>query len=443
MLNDKDIDQIGKRLYDLETDPPMDGWKKINRDLHPSDDVAGGFFNKHGWKGLLVLLPIVFYLLWTTQKTIPATEQNLTEVQQVIKYNTINEKNVTPPLAKETELVNQVVTTVSENLQLKKYASVEDHGPNNSQISQTGYTSETRAKTINDKPAGSLVMDTSENEDLNYPLMIGEKNIITAVIDSTVFDAPSILIATIETDSILLNLNQDEEKHNQKQPWNIYVSFTPQYIFKSSKPVTDDEIYVTEIYNNESSRPQQVGFNITAGVSKEVIKDVLIEGNLSVYKSENNTSYSYINGSLDTLIKSYRAEGIIEATPVYNIYEGEFTYKSTFSSLRIGASWFLFDNGKRKFNLSGYGSANFMLSHEFQEKINGQWIVREDPEINKTNFSFIVGAGYNVNIGSEFKFMIMPTFTYNFNLMEGQQPVYMRQHAYGIQLRLTKSLRAN
>ncbi len=65
MLNDKEFEEIGKRLYDLEDDPPQGGWEKIASELTGDDREKPPFMWKNGWKFLpLLLIPALTYWLW-------------------------------------------------------------------------------------------------------------------------------------------------------------------------------------------------------------------------------------------------------------------------------------------------------------------------------------------------------------------------------------------
>jgi hypothetical protein len=71
MLTDKDFEDIGKRLYDLEADPPKKGWERIAADMVPPPSGVGKktFLGRHWWKGLLIILPISVFLIWPENET--------------------------------------------------------------------------------------------------------------------------------------------------------------------------------------------------------------------------------------------------------------------------------------------------------------------------------------------------------------------------------------
>ena len=65
-MKDKDFDDIGKRLYDLEADPPKNGWKK----MAPAINASSGkvvWLRKHWWKPAIILIPLGAYFLYSFQ----------------------------------------------------------------------------------------------------------------------------------------------------------------------------------------------------------------------------------------------------------------------------------------------------------------------------------------------------------------------------------------
>lgn len=72
MLTDKDFDDIGKRLYDLEAEPPEKGWNRIAADIVPPPPGSGKqqtFAGRHWRKGMLLILTLTLYLMWPETKT--------------------------------------------------------------------------------------------------------------------------------------------------------------------------------------------------------------------------------------------------------------------------------------------------------------------------------------------------------------------------------------
>jgi hypothetical protein len=61
-MKDKDFDEIGKRLYDMEADPPEDGWDKLYgglRPVQPRGKLVS--FRKHWWKPFVLIIPLATY----------------------------------------------------------------------------------------------------------------------------------------------------------------------------------------------------------------------------------------------------------------------------------------------------------------------------------------------------------------------------------------------
>src|SRR5690606_7420096 len=73
MLNDKEFEEIGKRLYDLEDDPPRGGWEKIASELADDNPETPPFMWKNGWK-LIPLLFIAALTYWLWPKSVPVND---------------------------------------------------------------------------------------------------------------------------------------------------------------------------------------------------------------------------------------------------------------------------------------------------------------------------------------------------------------------------------
>ena len=85
-MKDKDFDDIGKRLYDLEADPPKNGWKKIASAVNTSGPTGKVLWlRKNWWKPLIIVVPLGAYVLYSVQQS-----NNLSEAPS--KKSTITER---------------------------------------------------------------------------------------------------------------------------------------------------------------------------------------------------------------------------------------------------------------------------------------------------------------------------------------------------------------
>lgn len=104
-MNDMDFDEMGKRLYDMEADPPKDGWDKLYGGLHNQPRGKGVFFRKHWWKPLVLLIPMLTYYVVSDsglsrkgQQVADHAAAN-TPMKEVKPETKMNEKNPSPGTA--------------------------------------------------------------------------------------------------------------------------------------------------------------------------------------------------------------------------------------------------------------------------------------------------------------------------------------------------------
>jgi hypothetical protein len=133
-MKDKDFDDIGKRLYDMEAEPPKDGWKKIVGGVN-NTPVVGKiiFLRKNWWKPLVLLIPLGVYLLLhgtdeTTSKVPPGSNSDTLALNSKIESGkTTAELNQTnnPDLTEKEE--------DSNNQQFTNHIADKNHGKTSSE----------------------------------------------------------------------------------------------------------------------------------------------------------------------------------------------------------------------------------------------------------------------------------------------------------------------
>jgi len=93
-MKEQDFDEIGKRLYDLEADPPDDGWKRIGGTLNPT----GRWFvwiRKYWWIPLVLIVPVISYVGYHELSSGNATAESKADVTQA--PSALNEGNPVTP----------------------------------------------------------------------------------------------------------------------------------------------------------------------------------------------------------------------------------------------------------------------------------------------------------------------------------------------------------
>lgn len=439
MLNDKDFDEIGKRLYDLDADPPAQGWNKIKKAISDSDDPdKAGFFQSHWPKSFVLIFPLVIYLLWPINQYFLTTDNNQT---QLIDFN----KEQYQGLISTTE----TIVEKSEKVTIKPSQKTEITSRNKNFLKKGNLS------LINSNTIATFLIEEEVKQPLNEKINISTENdredfyLKEKLLNNSLTSVPENILDSTNNEPIKIvfeekvqeNILDDpkEEKEEKINSWRLSFSFSPQYIFKSLIPVQNDEVLITGLNNTNANYPERIGYYITVGAGKFVSKSFLVEGHLTFYRVGDHLSYNYATGALDTLIKTYH-NGYIDVTPVYKITTREISNRTNFGGLKLDATWFFLDNGSRKFNITGSAGVNHLLMINQKEKINGIWTEIDDDSIEKTNYNFIVGAGYNLKMKKGIEFMVMPHLNYYLKSYSIQQPFILRQHAYGIQVSLFKNI---
>ncbi|GHA70041.1 hypothetical protein [Pontibacter akesuensis] len=107
MLTDKELEEIRRKLLELEEEPPTDGWKNIKAEVQPPDTG----WRPIGWFGVILLLLLatlgVYYFLNDTPATdvaaVPAAQEQQEETAAVVESgkNTVTmqqpERTLPPP----------------------------------------------------------------------------------------------------------------------------------------------------------------------------------------------------------------------------------------------------------------------------------------------------------------------------------------------------------
>ena len=102
-MKDREFDKMGKRLFDLEADPPKDGWKKIGSALSPKEQSGKIIqLRKHWWKPLIVIIPASLYILYSSQNS-NTSEHPATPAQELALSESTKKENSKSPQQPELE----------------------------------------------------------------------------------------------------------------------------------------------------------------------------------------------------------------------------------------------------------------------------------------------------------------------------------------------------
>ena len=567
MLTENNFEEIGKRLRDTEADPPVEGWNKIRRELHPAGRTNGAFFKRHWWKGLLLLVPVITYFALTNIRSTPSekastvssaneatqqednpevaadsqsentitldkserdllsdkAESNATTSDQTRKSVTserkvaANERKVeldkTVRNSRESEEaeLNAIkesdpqnvgqedkvrsrseVVVSSENLTSKKMdsekeglgktpgeedpsgqlpgnaadlalvaeekndkaenevskkpfgniaAKPDDKQQRNNQKGNTQNVSQSP----NDGVAGAINKDGIKEDEMASPVDGEKPDAAYAVApphlstssDSVENEDITEMIQTPLSENATTEVKDEEQK--SYKPWRISAGIVPTYIYRPVRPVSTDEVLVTEFKNKKSKYPERIGIGFMVGGAKALNENLSIDASLSFNRISEQMSYSYATGAVDTLIAVQQPDGSVKVNPVYVVNSTEMKSKITFGNIRLGATYYFWQRARSRFNLSVFGGIDFVVASKVQEQRNGSWIESGSGNIDKMNYNLGLSGGYNMNLSRGWELTINPMLTY-YPLKNNQkeQLFSFDQRSYGLNIMLSK-----
>jgi opacity protein-like surface antigen len=242
-------------------------------------------------------------------------------------------------------------------------------------------------------------------------------------------------------DTLALTSPEEKEKQTQKAngAWRVSVVFAPQFVTNTLKPLTDDEVFVTEI--NQITQVKPSGYGLAIGIGKAVTPQLYIDGQISYSTIQQNIQYDYSDGTVDTLLTVEQPDKSYLVSPVYAIETREVSANYNYGGVRLGATYYFWSTPRTRFNMTASFGAHYMLSSKVKEKINDEWITINNESVNKVNYSFSAGAGYNIMMGKGWELMINPMLTWYLKEIKSQEvPYSVREEALGLNFMLSKTI---
>lgn len=444
-MKDNQFDDIGKRLHDMEANPPTDGWNKISSDLSGGNKPGGNIWlSKNWWKPLILVIPAMLYLPFSEIGINPSTlssslssstseEQRLTNEKENPTSSETNELN-TSNLITEAHIGNSApgneVIVSAKVTSKKKDQKVDDHEKRNAIHQQNDHelmmaSHEAQCNELNKELSAIVVADHSDTAAL---ISVDQR--------ITLADAPR-----NETLTDTLKLSSSEENQTQKATgsWRINFAFTPQVITNTAKPLTNDELFITEI--NQAANTKPYGYGLALGVGKSITPHFYMDGQLSYYFIQRNIQYQFSDGTIDTLLTVEQPDKSYRVSPVYAIENREISGKYHYGGARLAATYYFWTTQHSRFNLTASLGVHYLLSSTVKEKINDEWITISNGSNNTMNYSFSAGAGYNIMMGRGWELMINPVLTWQLREIKSREvPYSLREEALGLNFMLSKTL---
>jgi hypothetical protein len=557
-MKDKDFDEIGKRLYDMEADPPQDGWDKLYGGLRPVPPRGKlVFFRKHWWKPFVLLIPLATYYfvsdsgnaekiaVVSSTKTAEAAraQQGGDKTQDAnsnpeisgegpVKSEVLDHNNmgVQPTaIAPQENSSSDPTVAPGKNIGVSSNAH-EDNSTNDSSLDQDNFavgsagkdgnkipitetpggpavsatifdeTVSTKEKEVGEnhkdnsigKEAGTLIIATeamTQTPQAKSELIssggstnnVSESVLLAEVADAdpnsnaqgktspitetssmnknTAFAGPPLAtgfsttaanaqdsvatiasIEAVQSDSATMQSNDDAgERKESLSPWRVSLGITPQYVTKTVKPLPNDEVMM--FLNSGNSK--HTGLVATLGIGRAITNNFYLDLQFSMQKSQQDLSYSYSTGSVDTLIALRQADGTIIVSPVYELSTTEITTNYTYGGMRLTGTYYFWYNARGRFNLTAGASLNSLLDAKIHENSNGEWIDVSDDYKNKTNYSLSISGGYSFIFRKGWELMVNPVLTYYpSNEQIRDLPFGVQRKSYGLNFSLLKNLRS-
>ena len=494
-MKDKDFEDIGKRLRDLEADPPQNGWSKIYTSLEVQSTKDNFVWFRKYWSKFLVLLlliPAGIYVLSFNQFSIKNWSSKKGEATETLAENSVpyqttvdgtdkttndrTEKTDTkigdgPGITntdRETANLTEPLTDGSNikkhgNRKPKKIVSDSDNGNARRHVKQQVdidfSEDEISGKGVkqNDSnnfhenafaPSTDAVLSNNNGDTTLSESFVARNNdavtyltnpeVITIEKLSVIADSVAILLKTLvfnKADSV----SYEEERKNSYSKWRLTFSFLPQYGNKTVKPVTSDDVLVTGLKRKDDPSKIDLGFSV--GIGKALKENLYLDAQILYSEEQHNAFLSYATGKVDTLLAVQQNEQSVRIMPVYETATREFSNRYRYVGFRFGATQYFWANTRRRFNISTMIGAQYLASANIREKINGTWTPVSNSGLNKLNYTAMLGVGYNLNLNRGWELMINPSITYYLRSVKNAElPYNFRQQSYGLNLMLSKEI---
>lgn len=398
-MKEEDLYKIGNRLYNHESDPPSDGWKKIAGVIHtPRSPATFTWWTKRLWIPLILMVPVTWYV-------------------------------IAPDRDAKDPLITEAVTHGAPGQQpgpREKDAPATDSG-------LTADESVEAHLSMNDGIDTSLTSQLSGAGDHSI-IMLATTDGLTQARDSTSLHA---VVEKIEEEAP----GEETKEETRRGVWRINLSFTPSYVARSVKPIADDEVFVTKFGKDDRNLAQRIGVGFAIGAGKAITKDLYVDAHLTFSQSKQNTFFSYSTGKIDTLVAVQQPDETIRLTPVYAEHHRGMKSQYTYGGLRIAATYYFLTKPHGRYNLLFAAGVNYLLSVDIQERVEGQWIDLPSKDLHKFNYALTVGTGYTLDIHEQWSLMINPVLTYNIRQVKNSDlPYRLNQRPFGLNIMLSRRL---
>jgi hypothetical protein len=438
-MKENDFDDIGKRLYNQEAEPPQDGFSKIRAALVTPATPTKTILMKNWWKPLVLLIPVAVYL------TVNDTElnQNMasTSLTNAVKAESSNQKEtegatITKSTTTEAKQINDVPAQAElVRLSRKQPVSTHEHAeiiPNENKIV------EEKTVSIETSEQSIATEVKHETEAIQAPFIVALNPVADSIQQDSLIKEELTTVDSLEKE-VKTEETPDEKSKSSTASWRLSAFFAPQYVTKNIKPIANDEVFLASARKNSDT--ENIGFSAAIGIGRSVTRNLYIDANLSYTQTKQAVNLSYTTGKVDTMLAVQQADQTVVLKPVYAYTNREIANTFGYAGLRLTGTYYFWTGERSRFNFSASAGAHYLVSAQVKEKINGQWIELNPDNIEKLNYNLSVGAGYSILFNKGWELQINPTLTYFMkNVKNEELPYSYNQQSVGLQIMALKKL---
>ncbi len=306
MLNDKELEEIGKRLYDLEDNPPRGGWEKIASELAGDNPETPPFMWKNGWKFIpLLLIPVLTYWLWPESVPVNQTASSVgTGIDLSKADENASKENATEKA--ETDSI-RVIHNESRHIATQQHdinrIAIPDSNETSSTVSENNPRSEDRVvsraditaelvrgmthESTNKKESGLFVDSISFKPDRNDIASVEENNEFTTSKEQVVTDSSdnAPYVAAQEASKSTGGVLKSEEEVSATESNNVeldskkanLIETAEVFIVEEAEPAIADETSLADARNEAKAGfgPWRISFAAIPQFADQSIRPVV------------------------------------------------------------------------------------------------------------------------------------------------------------------------
>jgi hypothetical protein len=191
-----------------------------------------------------------------------------------------------------------------------------------------------------------------------------------------------------------------------------------------------------------------MGYELGLNISKAISHNLYLESSLAFMQLKENLSYSFTTGKVDTLLRQVSSDGQrIDVTALYTTGNRQLVSSYAYGGWRLGATYYFWQNERRRFNLTLNGGVNLLVKGRTQEIIDGQesrmvYFPSKENILEQTNYNLLVGAGYSMQVMQKYELMLMPTLNYFLgSTFQTREPFGLQPYSLGIHAQLKRRIK--